>query len=278
MDKLTKEKPLAQEVTELQTGQTGRTPQEELPPKACSTSHAPSPSSHHHALLEGGYWNTWTFSLTQFRPSYVPMTINNKSQAICCCTRKGWRPPRTQTLQLSYLQLKGGESLLCDCRISGQALSYTASCKTARAAATQHAASISSWAVERRLAKVKLTSFPAFLWTYVRGQQSPEKLTTQLPRWEGKQRWFPGRGGGQSLKHAHLLPLCYLLLCHNFPPCRRSGTWTPSLLQTRHHHICLEGASETSSLCLHQMDSSDQLKPSVQHPKGRNRNRGKNHR
>lgn len=131
-------------------------------------------------------WGTWIFTVTQFRPSYVPMTISNKSKAICCCTRKGRRPPCIQMLQPSHLQSKGGESLLCGRRISEQGLSFTASCKTAGAAATQSTATTSATAAGTRLGKVKRTPFPAFLRTYVRGQQSPKDLTTQLSNREGK--------------------------------------------------------------------------------------------
>lgn len=154
-----------------------------------------------HILLEGGYWNTWTFSLTQFRPSYVPMTINNKSQAICCCTRKGWRPPCTQTLQLSYLQLKGGESLLHDRRISGQPLSYTASCKTASAAATQHAASVSSCAVERT-PQGKVDFFPCLFMNICESStvsRKADNITSKMGRQTALVPWtweVGGSGGG----------------------------------------------------------------------------------
>lgn len=87
--------------------------------------------------------------------------------------------------------LRVGKLLLCDRRISGQALSLTVSCKTASTAATQHTPSISGSTVGTHLPKVKLTPFPSFLWTYIRGQQSPGKLTPPLPTWEDKQHWFP---------------------------------------------------------------------------------------
>lgn len=119
-------------------------------------------------------------------PLMSPMTINNNSQAICCSRRKGWRPPRIQILQPSHLQLKGGETLLLDRRIPDQALSFTASCKTPAPQPPKCAASISGRAVGTRLTEVKLPPFPAFLWTYARGQRSPEKLTMQLSSWEGK--------------------------------------------------------------------------------------------
>lgn len=146
----------------------------------------PQAAATKHCQRKDKGWGTWIFSLTQFRPSYVPMTISDESKAICCCTRKGRRPPHIQMFQPSHLQSKGGESLLCGRRISGQGLSSTASCKTAGAAATQSTATTSGTAAETHLGKVKRTPFPTFLWTYVRGQQSPKDLTTQLSNWEGK--------------------------------------------------------------------------------------------
>lgn len=72
-----------------------------------------------------------------------------------------------------------------------------------------------------------------------------------------------------------LLPA--LFLCHNMPPHRLSGMRTPSFLQTRHRCGCLQGASETSSSCLHGMDSSGKTQAKCLAPKGEEQKSRKTH-